>query len=98
MTQDEMRSDADCVLLRYAHNEKVIVCLMSRFAAIREGIVEMERVAPDTDAGSACDQILRALQGHDLAKAAQDLKAALSNRGSLKSEMAAHGYGYMVRT
>lgn len=97
MTEEEMLTESDRVLRRYARNEKTILCLVSRFADIREGIVEMERVAPTGSAEAACDQLIQALTGRHMMQDINDLKAALEARERLKGEMSAHGHGHMLR-
>lgn len=97
MTEEEMTTDAERVLIRYARSEKEIVCLMSRLGAIRDGIEEVARVAPAAPAESACDQLLEALTGRHTIKDVHNLKAALARRENLKDDMIAHGNSNMVR-
>ena len=97
MTEEEMTTEAERVLVRYSRNEKVILCLMSRLADVREGIEEVARIAPTAPAEAECDRLLEALTGRETMKDVHDLKAALARRENLKVDMVAHGYGHMLR-
>lgn len=97
MTDEEMARDADRALLRYARNEKVIVCLLDRMSRIGKALDVLVTSAGANRASEECQGALEALDGYDVQGDVQRLNAALAEREDSKVAVASHGYGHMVR-
>ena len=97
MTDEEMATEADRVLMRYARNEKVIVCLSGRLSAISQTLKDLVKVSGDNQASGESQEALRVVADHDLKHDVERLTDALSKRETLRTVMLSHGHSHMLR-
>ena len=92
MTNEEMIAEADRALVKYARNEKTIVCLLERLLKIARSF---DRIATELDLES-CQHSLQELGGHNLHDDVKRLEAAFSERGGMEADLLSHGYHHML--
>ena len=97
MTNEEINSDADRNLVRYAKNEKTIDCLLGRLSNVSRAFSAFVEASGKSRAKQEQSRALEALDGYDLQEDIGKLGAALMEREMLEKQMENHGFSHMIR-
>ena len=96
MTNEDMVAEAQRAMLKYAHNEKVIICLSDKFAEIAQSLRKLSQAADRNQANESRKKAIDAIGDRDLVSDANRLAEAISDREDLESKITRHGYAHMI--
>ena len=97
MTDEEINSDADRNLVRYARNEKIIDCLLGRLSNVSRTFASFIEATRTSQAKGERSRAMEALEGYDLQEDIGKLGIALLERERLEVQMENHGFSHMIR-
>lgn len=97
MTDEELATEADRILIRYARNERVIECIEGRLTEIVGALMKFAHVGPTDRGGEEHEAWLEARKGYDLEGKIAALHAARAQRLDLVKQMEANGLTHMLR-
>ena len=96
MTDEEINSDADRNLVRYAQNEKMIDGLLGRLSNVSRTFASFIEATRTSQAREERSRAMEALDGYDLQEDIGKLESALLEREGLEVQMENHGYSHMI--
>ena len=96
MTDEEINSDADHYLVRYAKNEKTIDCLLGRLTDVSQTFTSFIEATRTSQAREERSRAMAALEGYDLQEDIGKLENALRERERLEDHMENHGFSHMI--
>ena len=97
MTDEEINSDADLNLVRYARNEKMIDCHLGRLSNVSQAFASFIEATRTSQAREERARAMAALEGDDLREDIGKLGQALLERERLEGHMENHGFSHMIR-
>ena len=96
MTEDDMVSERERIVLSFSRNEETIQCVMARLNSLSVAIQALNR-RPIFGADKDCGRIAEILEGRDIREDVNDLQDALAQRPVLVEQLRAHGLSHIKR-